>query len=188
MTSALLAVQRSGQDYPDNSVYTYTVANHISTPVPFRIDLAKSTLLQKSDGADEMPFTPVPPHTVAEVVRITTNRSTLLIAVVKQVCRGRLSNNGIDIADVQLLDDSLKSEHLAVVTVSVFGKEKIKVLQNIIGNRWLVCSTCLCLVLEVRLLSITTQRNLWPHLPIVQDEKFDCKSRRSWQPPKTPFR
>ena len=136
-------VHNAARDYPDGSVRiltkpafdTFAAAHFISTPVPFRIDLAKSTLLQKTEGAEEMPCMPVPPRTVAEVARITTNKSTDLIAVLKQVCRERSSKTGHDIADVQLLDDSeIKPDHLAIVTVSVFGRDKIKLLKDNIGK------------------------------------------------------
>jgi hypothetical protein len=136
------AVQKAAKDYPNGSAWvlskpaldTYTAANFMSTPAPFRIDLAKSTLVPKSDGADEMPCMRVPPRTVAEVARITTNRSNGLIAVVEQVCREWSSKTGVDIADVHLLDNSEQHGQLAAVTVSVFGKDKIKLFQKNIGE------------------------------------------------------
>ena len=78
---------------------------------------------------------PAPPRTVAEVARIATNRSTDLIAVLKQVCRERSSKTGHDVADALLLDDSeIKPDHLAIVTVSVFGSDKIKLLRDNVGK------------------------------------------------------
>ena len=45
-----------------------------------------------------------------------------------------MSKTGHDIADVQLLDNSMQCGQLAAVTISVFGKDKIKVLQKNIGK------------------------------------------------------
>ncbi len=60
------AVQKAARDYSDGSVCilpavdTYAAANFTSAPVPFRIDLAASAVLQKNEGDEEMPRTPVP--------------------------------------------------------------------------------------------------------------------------------
>ncbi len=105
------------RDYPNISVWmvskvsldTSTAPNYICTPVPFRINLAKSTLVQNTDGAEMMPCVLVPPRTVAEVARITTNKPTNSLAVVKQVCKEKPHKTGLDIEHVHLLDESLKS-------------------------------------------------------------------------------
>ncbi len=126
MKDTATSSQKAAQYFPDGAVWivtkpaldTYTAANFISTPLPLRIDLAKSSLLQKTEGAEEIPRVPAPPRAVVEVARISTNRSTDLMAVLKQVCRKRSSNTGHDNSDVQLLDGSeIKTEHLAIVTV-----------------------------------------------------------------------
>ena len=120
---AKAAVTAAQARYTDGSIWmlskvaldTYTQAAFISTPVPFRVDLAKSTMNRRESddptGArlrDTMPTMPIPPRTVADVARITTNRPTDLIAVVKQLERERESKGGRTIADVDLIDDSQK--------------------------------------------------------------------------------
>ena len=82
-----------------------------------------------------MPDHPVPPCSVADVARIITNKATDLTAVIKSVGRERQSKNGTDIADVQLIDDSVvASGQHATVTVGVFGKTKIATLKSNIGH------------------------------------------------------
>ena len=115
----------------------YTSSNFISSPLPYRVDLAKSTLrkLDGQHGAGK-PEEPVPPHTVAEVSCITTNRSTYLIAVIKGVVENtRKSKKDEDIADVELVDNSLtETKFMATITVSVFGTEKIRQLTEAVGT------------------------------------------------------
>ena len=135
-------MKKASQQYADGSVWkltktvldTVTAASFISTTVPFRIDLAKSKLDQFHEEV-EMPDHPVPQCSVADVDRIITNKSTVLMAVIKSVGRERQSKNGTDIADVQLMDDSVfASGQLATVTVGVFGKAKIATLKSNIGH------------------------------------------------------
>ena len=71
---------------------THTTAAYISTPIPFCIDLAKSNITVLGSGSDNhadlcagMPKHPVPPRSVAGVAKITTNRSTDRIAMIKTV-------------------------------------------------------------------------------------------------------
>ena len=108
---------------------TFTSATYISTPVPFRVDLAKSTVRQL-DGelCASLPEHLIPPRSVAEVSCITTKRSTDLIAVVKDVNTDRMrkSKNDEDIVDIVLVDNSLTAgDKLATIVVSVFGSTKI---------------------------------------------------------------
>ena len=90
--------------YTDDTVWSlskvsldaYTAGTYISTPIPFRVDLAKS-MLTISEGSDEtdiqhrtlMPKHPVPPRSVADVAHITTARPTDLFAIIKQVSETR---------------------------------------------------------------------------------------------------
>ena len=119
---------------------TYTKAEFISSPIPFRVDLAKSKMEKRgsvsSMAEEKMPDRPVPPRTVADVSCITTNRSTDLIAMVKGI-QGpvRQSKTGQDIVDVLLLDNSTtKSELLATIVVSVFGSDKVAEIQKSLGK------------------------------------------------------
>ena len=65
----------------------------------YRWDIDKQLLSQ-------LPMYPVPPRSVAEISRITTNRATDLIAVVKGCQKERTNKNGQEILDVTLIDDS----------------------------------------------------------------------------------
>lgn len=116
---------------------TYTAANYISTPVLFRVDLQKSTLNLITDlgGAPQPAMHPIPPRSVADVACINTAKTTDLLALVKSVTRDRKSKDGHSIADVELLDDSkIGDDKLAIVTVSVFGSEKLRTLTAAIGS------------------------------------------------------
>ena len=73
---------------------TYSKAEHIGTPVPFRVDLLKSAFTHCGPDDEEtkelyesLPECPVPPRTVAEVARITTNKFTDLLAILPCRCR-----------------------------------------------------------------------------------------------------
>ena len=122
---------------------TYTNSNYISTPVPFRVDLHKSTMKKMADesGAPQPALHPIPPRTVADVADINTTRSTDLLAFIKSIGPERSTTSGFRIADVGLLDDSKIGEELAVVTVSVFGEDKLNGLKEHIGSP-MVFSTC----------------------------------------------
>ena len=110
---------------------TFTSATYISTPVPFRVDLAKSTVRQL-DGelCASLPEHPIPPRSVAEVSCINTKRCTDLIAVLKEVDTARLrkSKNDEDIVDIVLVDNSKTAGGmLATIVVSVFGLSLIHI-------------------------------------------------------------
>ena len=135
------AVEQAKRRFADGSVSelskvafdTYTTNAYISTPVPYRIDLGRSTMVARdSDKPDDqhlrdtLPRSPVPPRSVADVARFTTNRATDLIAVVKQWTRERQDKSGESIVDVELIDNSeLTQGKLATVKVSVFGTIKV---------------------------------------------------------------
>ena len=89
-----------------------------------------------NDGSATQPAAqPVPPRTVADVARITTNKTTDLLAFVKSVTRDRKSKSGEDIADVVLLDDSKTDPFFrAAITVGVFGSKKIARLKEHVGT------------------------------------------------------
>ena len=96
------------------SLDAYTAVAFISTPIPCRVDLTRSTMTIR-DGGDEtdsqlrasIPKHPVPPRPVADVARIATNRSTYLIAMVKEVSTVRKTTPGEEVVDVELLDNSM---------------------------------------------------------------------------------
>ena len=122
---------------------TFTTATYISTPIGFRVDLAKSTttILNADSGKDvelcaNMPKHPEPPRTVAEVSRINTNRSTDLIAMIKHVSTNRRkTKSGEEVVDVELVDNSRSADgKLAAIVVSVFGTDKIQKLADAAGS------------------------------------------------------
>ena len=77
----------------------------------------------------------MPPRSVADVARFTTNRSTDLIAVVKQWSRERKDKSGESIVDVELIDNSeLTQGKLATVKVSVFGTSKVGLVKLSTGE------------------------------------------------------
>ena len=122
---------------------TFTAQSYISTPVPFRVDLAKSQMVVAPEQASayqpcavkEHPKHAVPPLSFADVACFHTNRSTDLIALIKSVnSTTRKTKNNQDVTDVELVDDSKKpSGKLAIIDVGVFGKEKIEELRAGVG-------------------------------------------------------
>ena len=139
--------RKAKTDYMDDLLWTLskisldanTSSTNISTPIPFRIDLAKSVLTAMTgDGlCARMPTHPVPPRTVADVFYMTTKRSTDLIALLKGVSAyKRRSKADEEILDVELVDLSkTNADMLATIVVSVFGKkDKIQFLKDSVGE------------------------------------------------------
>ena len=137
--------EKAKVDYADGSMWilskvvldTYTNSMYISTPVPFRVDLSKSTLkpFHAFSGAPQPAAFPIPPRTVADVASINTAKSTDLLAIVKSINRERTSSTTNHlIADVELRDGSKIGTALASVKVSVFGKEKLDTLKANLGT------------------------------------------------------
>ena len=109
--------------YTDDTVWslskvsfdTYTAVTYISTPIPFRVDLTESEMIIWDAGDETQkelrashPKHPVPPRSVADVARIMTNRSTDLIAMIKDVStQTRKNKSDEEIVDVELLDNSM---------------------------------------------------------------------------------
>ena len=115
----------------------------ISTPMPFRVDLTKSRMTIWDAGDETLmelhvshPKHPVPPRSVADVARITTNGCTDLIALIKEVStQTRKNKSDDDIVDVELLVNSMsKSDKLASIVVSVFGTDKVEQLKHAVGE------------------------------------------------------
>ena len=136
------ACRQAHQKFCDGSAWTLskvafdtcTSVSYISTSVPFRIDLTKSTLVCLSKDSPN-PSTPVPPRSVADIARIKTNKCSDLIAMVKVVKRERVTKNDQTIADVTLIDNSeMKPGKLAVAVISAWGKEKIELLKQHVGE------------------------------------------------------
>ena len=82
-----------------------------------------------------MPQQPVPPRSVADGSSTTTNRSTDLIAMIKNVSTDRRrSKAGEEIVDVELVDNSMTpAGKLATIVASVFGTSKIQQLADAVG-------------------------------------------------------
>ena len=75
----------------------------ISTPMPFRVDLTKSRMTIWDAGDETLmelhvshPKHPVPPRSVADVARSTTNGCTDLIAMIKEVSTQTWKNKSDD--------------------------------------------------------------------------------------------
>ena len=119
------------------SLDTWTKPMYISTPVAVRVDLSKSTMtlldatdIQATELRARMPTYPTPPRTVAETAGITTDKATDLIAIVKTVGSRRPTKSTDEVMDVELIDASRTTAgNLAKINVSVFGKEKLDLLE-----------------------------------------------------------
>ena len=120
---------------------TWTSTTFISSPVPFRVDLAKSKMVLIEDNVfcKQMPQEPVPPRSVADIAGITSKRSTDLLAIVKDVGEQRTTKGGFVVADVTLIDNSESSAGvLATIKVGVFGEamsaSKMDLLRDHVGD------------------------------------------------------
>ena len=136
--------KRAQTEFPDQSVWslsrvcldTYTAPGYISSPLPIRVELKKSTMTAQTNKEilEMMPLHPVPPRSVADVAQIRTDRSTDLVALVKEVSQIRQTKKGDEVMDVTLLDGSqMTGDALATIVVSVFGKNKMHELSNSVG-------------------------------------------------------
>ena len=116
----------------------WTNANSISSPKPFRLNLEKTTCQQITAGdalAQQIPLAPVPPRTVGETAKVTTDKSQDLLAVVKAATDKRTTRDGIDIIDAVLIDDSkAETGELATVSVSVWGDQKVDLIEKNVGK------------------------------------------------------
>ena len=137
--------QEAKRRYNDDTVWalskvffdTYTDIRYVATPIPYRVDLSKSTTIETEDEelCARMPKHPVPPRSVADVARITTKRSTDLIAMIKEVSEKRKTKSDEEVVDVELLDNSsTKNDKLASIVVSVFGTGKVEQLKQAVGK------------------------------------------------------
>ena len=136
------ACRRAHEKFCDGSAWTLsnvafddkTSASYINTSVPFRIDLMKSTLVCLGKDSPNPSF-PVPPRSVADIACIKTNRCSDLIAMVKEVKREHVTKDDQCVADVILMDNSeVKPGLLASAVIGVFGKEKIQLLKQHLGE------------------------------------------------------
>ena len=120
------------------SLDTWTSTTSISSPKAFRLNLQKTTCQQI--GADDafarqIPLAPVPPRTVGETAKVSTNKTQDLLAVVKAVTNKRTTKDGIDIIDAVLIDDSkAETGELATVLVSVWGDQKVDLIEKNVGK------------------------------------------------------
>ena len=117
---------------------TWTPTTSISSPKAFRVNLEKTACQQIAAGdelAQQIPLAPVPPRTVGETAKVTTNKSQDLLAVVKAATNKRTTRDGIDIIDAVLIDDSkAETGELATVLVSVWGEEKVNFIEKNVGK------------------------------------------------------
>lgn len=119
------------------SLDTWTPTASISSPKAFRLNLEKTTCLPLAADdpvAQQIPLAPVPPRTVGETARVTTNKAQDLVAVVKAATNKRTNRDGIDIIDAVLIDDSkAETGELATLLVSVWG-EKVDLIEKNVGK------------------------------------------------------
>ena len=117
---------------------TWTPTNLISSPKPFKLNLqsTKSERIADDDvQARHMPLAPVPPRTVAETAKVTTNKAQDLLALVKAATNKRTTKDGTGIIDAVLIDDSkAESGELATVMVSVWSNEKVHLVEHNVGK------------------------------------------------------
>ena len=120
------------------SLDTWTSTTLISSPKAFRLNLEKTTCQQIAAGdalAQQIPLAPVPPRTVGETAKVTTNKAQDLLAVVKAATNKRTTRDGIDIIDAVLIDDSkAETGELATVLVSVWGDQKVDLIEKNVGK------------------------------------------------------
>ena len=77
----------------------------------------------------------MPPRTVGETAKVTTNKTQDLLAVVKAATNKRTTRDGIDIIDAVLIDDSkAETGELATVLVSVWGDQKVYLIEKNVGK------------------------------------------------------
>jgi len=120
------------------SLDTWTSTTSISSPKAFRLNLEKTTCqhIAANDAlAQQIPLAPVPPRTVGETAKVTTNKNQDLLAVVKAATNKRTTRDGIDIIDAVLIDDSkAETGQFATVLVSVWGDEKVNLIEENVGK------------------------------------------------------
>jgi hypothetical protein len=120
------------------SLDTWTSTTSISSPKAFRLNLEKTTCQQIAANdalAQQIPLAPVPPRTVGETAKVTTNKNQDLLAVVKAATNKRTTRDGIDIIDAVLIDDSkAETGQFATVLVSVWGDEKVNLIEENVGK------------------------------------------------------
>ena len=120
------------------SLDTWTATTSISSPKAFRLNLQKTTCQQIAADdalAQQIPLAPVPPRTVGETAKVTTNKTQDLLAVVKTATNKRTTRDGIDIIDAVLIDDSkAETGELATLLVSVWGSQKVDLIEKNVGK------------------------------------------------------
>ena len=76
----------------------------------------------------------VPPRTVAETKTVCSNKSTDLMAIVKEVSVTRPCNSGEEVADVILIDGSGEASDHDGIAVAMFGRKKIAFVRENAGK------------------------------------------------------
>ena len=139
-------VNNAAEKFQDGHVFklsninldTWTPTTSISSPKAFRLNLEKTTCLQIAADdalAQQIPLAPVPPRTVGETAKVTTNKTQNLLAVVKAATNKRTTKDGMDIIDAVLIDDSkAETGELATVFVSVWGHQKVDLIEKNVGK------------------------------------------------------
>ena len=115
---------------------------YMSSSILISVDLGKSHLSPHSSDTSEdnsfrgrMPRSAVPPRQVAEIALFKTQRSTDLIALVRSVSDVRSTPRGVEVADVELIDDSKAVDgSKATVKLTVWSRVNIDAVKNLVGH------------------------------------------------------
>ena len=87
--------------------------NH--TPIPFAVDLKRTSVSIMSDtellmSGMKVAKVALPPRTVAETSKITSNKATDVVGLVKELSADRTCDSGVKVADAIIVDGSSKGE------------------------------------------------------------------------------
>ena len=102
---------------------------YIHTPKQIIVDLKGSTYQPLIIETCELNLGrfPIPPNTLKDVTVITSNRSTDVIGVIKEISASRICNSGEEVADIVLVDGSITTgDKNARITTNFFGSKKIQ--------------------------------------------------------------
>ena len=76
----------------------------------------------------------VPPRTVAETNKINTNKSTDVLAIVKELSATRTCKSGETVADAIFIDGSKKETEKVAISVACFGPAKVAFIREQMGK------------------------------------------------------
>ena len=140
-------VKAFGEKYKNGEVLKLTKVTfdgtvspqYIHTPHPMVVDMAKTTIHIMSQTELHMSSVTlgrhvVPPRTVAETSSVRSNKSTDLLAFVKEMSDTRICNSGEAVADAILIDGSGEVSDSDGIAVAVFGQKKITFVRENAGK------------------------------------------------------